>query len=423
MTVSLTAPDGHAPTGRQAHPTVPARPTRPKVAVVVQRCGAAVLGGSESLAWQYANLLRQDYEVEILTSTAIDHVTWANRLPRGVDSRDGIRIRRFPVEIGRDVYFHELNGRLQHDFHEGRVRDLGTFADFDTRPWSTALQEELIKFQGPHCPALIDHLEVHGDRYERIVFCTYLYAHSYFGTEVVDPARSVLVPTLHDEPNAYMPVYRDMAERVGRLAWLTDAERRLSNRLWGPLDGEVTAMTVNTELHEPAEEPTPYVMYSGRIEPGKGCADLIDWFRRFKRENPSDLRLVLTGHAVMDLPEDVEIDYRGKVPLDTLYALMAGAKVFYLPSEYESFSVSTLEAMAQRTPVCVNDRCAVLRDHVNLSGGGMAYGDYDDFAEQLELLLGDASLNRRMGELGREHVLRHYQRSTVYRALQRVLRN
>ena len=43
-----------------------------QIAIVVQRCHESIVGGSESLAWQYAGLLADSYDVEVLTTTAVD---------------------------------------------------------------------------------------------------------------------------------------------------------------------------------------------------------------------------------------------------------------------------------------------------------------------------------------------------------------
>ena len=37
-----------------------------RVAIVVQRCHESVVGGSESLAWNYATLLRDTCDVDVL---------------------------------------------------------------------------------------------------------------------------------------------------------------------------------------------------------------------------------------------------------------------------------------------------------------------------------------------------------------------
>ena len=43
----------------------------------------AWLVDAEALAWQYASLLKGDYEVDVLTTTAVDAAYWANALPEG----------------------------------------------------------------------------------------------------------------------------------------------------------------------------------------------------------------------------------------------------------------------------------------------------------------------------------------------------
>src|SRR5881296_2703716 len=96
-----------------------------KVAIVVQRCHESVVGGSESLAWQYATLLRDAYDVEVLSTTAIDAAYWSNVLPTGMEMRESINIRRFHVDIGYSPYRTELFSRMLNDFRRfdvGRKR-------------------------------------------------------------------------------------------------------------------------------------------------------------------------------------------------------------------------------------------------------------------------------------------------------------
>ena len=89
-----------------------------KVAIVVQRYHESIAGGAEALAWQYAVLLGKVYDVDILTTTAIDYVTWANVLPAGLEKRQDITIHRFPVTIGRSPYWHQLHERLKQDYRD-----------------------------------------------------------------------------------------------------------------------------------------------------------------------------------------------------------------------------------------------------------------------------------------------------------------
>ncbi len=130
-----------------------------KVAIVVQRCHQSVVGGSEALAWQYATLLKDTYEVDVLTTTAVDAAYWSNVLPEGVEVREGINIHRFHVDIGYSEYRTELWTRMMQDF--GRF-DAGTqrAPDGGTKhiPWSIPLQEELIQHIGPYSGSLIKFL-------------------------------------------------------------------------------------------------------------------------------------------------------------------------------------------------------------------------------------------------------------------------
>src|SRR5436305_57783 len=66
-----------------------------RVAVIVQRYGTDVLGGSETLARQYAHALHPFAAVEVLTTCAADHATWRSHYPAGVTHDGPITVRRF----------------------------------------------------------------------------------------------------------------------------------------------------------------------------------------------------------------------------------------------------------------------------------------------------------------------------------------
>ena len=53
-------------------------------------------------------------------------------------------------------------------------------------------------------------------------------------------------------------------------------------------------MAVETASAETIALPYPYLLYCGRIDSSKGCDRLLDWFRQWKQQNPSPVRLVLT---------------------------------------------------------------------------------------------------------------------------------
>lgn len=377
-----------------------------RIAIVVQRCHESVVGGSEALAWQYARLLSQRFDVEVLTSTATDYVSWADALPHGCELREGITVRRFAAAFERNGYWYELHRRMMQDVQP----HLGTAGSC---VWREAQQEEYIRFQGPYCPGLDEWLLRHHGDYAAVVFCTYLYPTAYFGIRHVAPEKSILVPTLHDEPPAYLPVYAQRYARHPNRIWLTDAEQRASTRLWGFDGGEVLGMAVeHTESAGAERRQRPYLLYCGRIESGKGCDELLRAFERLPSRGR--VSLVFTGVDNMGLPRSPDIDYLGFVDEQRKLALMAGATAFVLPSKYESFSIVALEAMAQKTPVLVNGRCEVLRDHIDHSHGGLHYADADDMIRKMEQLCGlDADARARIGASGRDYVLANYREERV----------
>ena len=388
-----------------------------KVAIVVQRCHESVVGGSESLAWHYATLLRDAYHVDILTTTAIETQHWANVLPAGVEIRDGVSIHRFPVTIGRTPYWEGLIYKLFRDFELYKQHRDGTGKSSRRLPWSMALQEEFIRTQGPYAESLMQFLREHWAEYKAIIFTTYLYPTTYFGIFAVPKHTALLAPTLHDEKTAYLSAYKHAAHRARSIVWLTEAERRVGVKLWGELPGQVVSMSLDTASHEPARLEHPYVLYCGRIDPNKGCVELFNYFIEFKKQYPSNLRLLLTGKDDIPVPTHPDIEFRGFVEHDEKLRLMAGAKMFVMPSGNESFSIVTLEAMVQRAPVLASGVSEVLVDHVTESGAGGIYRDYESFATTLNEMLRDEGKLAKMGELGRQYVLTRFTRERVRTSL------
>lgn len=67
-----------------------------KLAFVTPRFGPGVVGGSEALSREIAlGLAGRGWEVEVLTTCAVDHYTWENALVPGASEEDGVTVRRF----------------------------------------------------------------------------------------------------------------------------------------------------------------------------------------------------------------------------------------------------------------------------------------------------------------------------------------
>ncbi len=369
-----------------------------RVAFIVQRCGQEVVGGSESLCLDLARHLGKEIDIEIITTCAKDYVTWRNEYPEGLHSEDGVNIRRFPVKRERDPRFNALYGKM---------RRFGTTGRREQLRW--------MKYQGPYSPSLIKHLQNHNNDYDLLVFFTYLYYTTFHGI-TVEPERSVLIPTAHDEPPIYYDIFKDVFNSPKGIIFLTPEERDFVHKKFANerISSEVIGMGI--PIPEPVGKEAagklgvqkPYVLYFGRIDEAKGCAELFDFFQRYKEAHPGDLRLVLFGADVMGVPDSPDIKYLGRLSEKDKLAVIAGSEVVIQPSSFESFSINTLEAMAQKVPVLVNGASEVLKGHSLRSEAGLIYNDFYTFDAGLSSLLSDQALRETMGSKGYRYVKENY---------------
>jgi len=98
----------------------------------------------------------------------------------------------------------------------------------------------------------------------------------------------------------------------------------------------------------------------------------------------------------------------GYLDRDEKTAAYAAATVVCQPSVNESFSIVLMEAWLAGTPVLVHARCPVTTYHTTRAGGGLAFGDFYEFAEALTLLLEDRDRHARLGAQGRAYVETEY---------------
>ncbi len=403
-----------------------------RVALVVQRCHADVVGGAESLAWQYAEFLRDadGYAVDVLTSRAVDADTWRNVLPEGEDSREGVRILRFTCEAGHDRHWQQEHEVLAHHYRAAARRRRNSLLELPgtpTIPWTRARQEDWVRRQGPYSRAMLEYIREHHARYDAWIFVTYLFAPTVFGLPLVPRRRSILVPAVHDEAPAYLSIYRDLVRSAGCLFWNTKAESRFGEQLWGAgLNGSVVSMGIETNVNTDVPRPRfPYALYCGRIDPGKGCQNLVDWFVRFQKEHPGPAKLLFTGSLQMKLPRRRDVRYLGFVSEAEKSKLISAARVLVVPSPHESLSIVALEALARGTPILVWGQNPVLRDHA-ASGGGLTFTSYDEFRQGLGTILANVQLREQFAAAGRPYVCERYDidrvRTRFFEELEGLLR-
>jgi len=384
-----------------------------RIAVVVQRYGAEILGGAETHAALTAGILARRHDVEVLSTTAGDYHQWKATYPPGVTEVDGIRVRRFPVAHGRAPGWGALNRLLHEGFDSSEFPLLPEAARRAhaerVRAWPDALQEAFIRGQGPDAPELHAHLR--RSAYDRVLFVTYLYPTTYDGLAAVAPDVACVVPTLHDEPPAYLPVFGRRLRRA-RLLCSTDSEVALVARLYP--DGPPAARRIGYGIELPPD-PGPsqsggrsFLLYAGRIDVHKGVPRLLSWYGALRRLLPDPPRLVLIGEQAMPLRPQEGVEVLGFVPPEEKLRLMRTALALVHLSPYESLGIVVLEALGSRTPVLVHADCEVMVEHCRRSGAGFWLRDAAELAAAVGRLSGDAGLRAALSERGRRYVERQF---------------
>jgi glycosyltransferase involved in cell wall biosynthesis len=418
-----------------------------KIAFIIQRYGTEILGGSEYHCRLIAERLAQRHQVEVLTTCARDYITWQNEYTEAPDRIRGVTVRRFANERTRDIQaFNRYSDWI-----------------FST-PHSQADEMEWLKQQGPWSPGLIEYLEKHHGSYDILVFFTYLYAPTVLGLKVA-PSRSVLVPTAHDEPAIQLSVYREVFSLPAAIGYNTEAERRfLKSRFaisatceetigcgvdlpqhhayprQGPPAADATEAGAEGEPEGDSDDRRrvrshlssrgamfrrrhrlhgPFVLYGGRIEKGKGCEELFEYFNSYV-SGGGEASLVLMGVKLMPLPEEPFVKFAGLLSDIERGQALEAATVVVVPSPFESLSLLALEAFSVGTPVLANARSEVLVDHCLTSDAGLFYADRDEFGECLTTLVRDESLRAALGRNGRDYVRKHYRWDVILSKYERI---
>lgn len=373
-----------------------------RIALINQRYGLEVNGGSEYYTRLIAERLKGNFDVEVLTTTAIGYDTWENYYQEGTETIDGIRIRRFKVDCPRNVQeFNKLTDKIA------------------LNPERTPEEEsQWIDAQGPVSSGLINYMCSHEDNYDLFVFVTYLYYLTAKGLPKV-AKKAVLIPTAHDEPYIYFSVYKDIFLKPQGIIYLTDEEKELVERLFSNQHIKnivaATGVDVPCGINEMAFRKKfriwdKYIIYVGRIDATKGCDKLFDYFIAYKvRHEHSRLKLVLMGKKMIDIPNHPDIISLGFVSEEDKYNGISGAQALVLPSEFESLSISVLESMALSVPVVVNGKCDVLKGHCLKSNGGLYYENYCEFEGILRWMASNKELWKQMGENARSYINKYYQ--------------
>ena len=399
--------------------------------MVVQRFGAGAVGGAEWHCAEFVRCLAPHHDVTVLTSCARDATTWAMDLEPGVHREEGVSVERFAHP--RRNFDHRARVPLRHRLRMWTRRLWDALRIPRVRVCSCDRPgdgEDFLEQQGPWCKDLLHELSDGArdgpPRFDVVVFFTALYHPTAVGL-LRWGRRSVLVPTLHDEKPMYLPWFHQVFAAAGLTLFNTRAEAELARRLYGANVGKSRVVGAPVAVSEPGPAailaararyalPERYLVYVGRIEKGKGCAQLLAAWEGVADAQPGTA-LVFIGKGTMPIAESVHTRCTGFVADAERDALVAGAAALVMPSRLESLSLVLLEAMALAVPVIANARSDVLAAHVQDSQGGLVYrGRHQLRAALLHMLRLPDAQRRDLGQSGRRYVHEHYPPAVVHRA-------
>jgi glycosyltransferase involved in cell wall biosynthesis len=161
-------------------------------------------------------------------------------------------------------------------------------------------------------------------------------------------------------------------------------------------------------------QPAPYVLYAATLHPRKNLAALRSAIATITTSGLPHV-LAIAGHHAPDRADSSELERAAAAEIPgapgrvvrigaasdaELAALMAGAAAFCLPSLYEGFGLTALEAMACGAPVVVSDRGAL--PEVVGEAGLVVAPSAPAIAAALERVLSDDACAARMRQSGIE---------------------
>ncbi len=393
------------------------------IAFVPPRYGAGVVGGAEAVLAEAAlGLAARGHNVEILTTCARDHYTWANEFAPGSERKavgDGsapsVIVRRFPVEL-------DTGGRLRDRIGDRILAGEGISIQDQQRWMNDSLR----------CSGLWDHVFDNGASYRAMVFAPYMFW-TTFAVSQIHPERSIIMPCLHDEPPAHLEIFKSMIEGVRGVWFLTDPERDLGQRLYRlPSRQTIVGASVDmSAIYAPDEFRTEYgiegryVYFGGRREWGKGWDDLLLGYARYVRGRRGQdvLTLVTSGVGEVVRPPGtdrhiVDVGLLSDAQRDNA---MAGASAYIQPSAMESFSRTVLEALLASTPVIANRASDVVAWHLENCGGGITYSGEAELVQCLDFVTDEPGASAMLADAGPDYVQSRYRLDHVLERMEASL--
>ena len=356
-----------------------------RLGFVPPRYGDGVVGGAETVLREMAHgLAGRGWEVDILTTCARGPLHVGQRVRRRASTIDARR--RHGPPVSRVVI---STSRAERGHVRTRRSSAGRAA--------AARRQERWMNDDLRLPELFHHLLDEADSYRALVFAPYLFWPA-FACGQVAPDRTILMPCLHDEPEAYLEIFHRCSRGSRGLWFLSDPERDLAAVDPSP-PRRLRGHRLRSRRPRAATTPKgsgpvtgidgPFVMYAGRREGGKNWDRMLDAFARAVVNADLPLQLVTMGHGVgRTAPGDRRSGDRPRLRqragsqrrLRRGVGLHPAVGLRELLAHDHGVVAGRNARASRRGPSAVN------RWHCERSGAGLIYDDDDEFEECLRFV-------------------------------------
>jgi glycosyltransferase involved in cell wall biosynthesis len=374
------------------------------ITIVIPWFGPDSAGGAEHQARQLAlALLTQGAPVEVWTTVGRDSFAPPDLAyyPLGMSAVDGIPVRRFPITLPTE--------------HPTIPPVIAKRSYLGPQPWQTEFPQHELRLLASlvSSDALLAAIEQERTS-RRFIFMPYPFPTTFWGL-ILAGERGFLLPCLHDEPYAYYQSYRWMFQQARRILANSHGEAAFARRLYNLPEAQVAYCGEGIDLQQQGDGARfrathgiggPLLFFAGARRV-KNTDLLVRYLREYWARRGQPLTLILTGRELPEIPTALQqlvinLGYLSEQERSDAYA---AADLFINPSTIESFSIVLMESWLQGVPALVNGDCDVTRAAAELSGGGLSFRNFGEFATALDILLADSALRKELGERGREWVL------------------
>lgn len=334
---------------------------------------------------------------------------------------------RLAQEAADNIFFHEVQ-TLQYDVLPGDLYDIGLASKIVQVVETYGLDVVHAHYAVPHAVSAFMAREALGKRDVPFKVVTTLH-----GTDI----------TLVGRAPSFFPIIAYAINQSDAVTTVSDWLRRETVDEFGikrPID--VIPNFVDAERFRRGLQPCkkgrfgPHgeriLLHISNFRPVKRVVDVIEVFARVRAKVPSTMVMIGDGperdNAMVrarELGVLRHVQFLGKQDKIELY--MSCADAFLFPSEYESFGLAALEAMACELPV-VTSRGGGLPEVIENGTTGFLedVGDVDAMAERVLEILGDRQKAAEIGRAARASVLARFLPEAIipqYEALyERVVR-